>query len=79
VKVAQKLLGAPTNGGGRAVVEGIKEGKKASSQPNYTKTTMKIGSFPHFVAYNSSNTLFFAQKYLISYTLKMFFEEFINF
>jgi hypothetical protein len=64
VKVAQKLLGALTNGGGRAVVEGIKEGKKALSQPNYTKTTMKIGSFPHFVAYNSSNTQFFCSKVL---------------
>jgi hypothetical protein len=51
---AQKLLGAPTIGGGvpgmGVVVEGVKGGKKAPSQPKYTKITPKMGCFPHSLA-----------------------------
>jgi hypothetical protein len=37
------------------------------------------GGFPTLIDLKIAKTLFFTQKYLIRYTVKMFFEEYINF
>jgi hypothetical protein len=82
VRVAQKLLGAPTTGGGSAWAGGG-GGRSQRSQirPHATRNAQKwqkMGSFLHFLAYKSPKTLFFAQKYLTRYTPETFFEEYIN-
>jgi hypothetical protein len=75
----QKLLGAPTIGGGSAragvVVEGVKGVKYAPMLPGMYENGEKMGGFAHFLAYKSSKTLFFTQKYLTRYTPETFFEE----
>ena len=43
------------------------------------ENSKKTGSFAHVLAYKSPKTLFFAQKYLTSYTHETFFEEYMNF
>ncbi len=45
----------------------------------YTKTMPKTAGFPQFMALKLPKTPFFAQKYLIRYTPKMYFEKYINF
>jgi hypothetical protein len=46
--------------------------------PGMYKNGEKTGGFAHDLAYKSSKTLFFAQKYLTRYTPETFFEEYIN-
>jgi hypothetical protein len=59
--------------GPRVVVERI------PSQPyEIAKNGEKTGGFTHVFAYKSPKTLFFAIKYLTTYTHEMFFEEYIN-
>jgi hypothetical protein len=38
-----------------------------------------MAGFLHFLAYKSPKTPFFAQKYFVRNTAKMFFEEYISF
>jgi hypothetical protein len=64
--------------GQRVVVEGVK-GVKYTPMPPDIYERRKTSGFPHFLAYKSPKTLFFAQKYLTRYTPEMFFEEYINF
>jgi hypothetical protein len=73
MKVAQKLLGVPTIGGGsaRAGADWWRELKEEISpqQAEYTKTVQKTGTF---WLKNCRKRCFFAQKYLIRYTPKIF-------
>ncbi len=79
MKAAQKLLCAPTIGGGEVpregvvVVEGFKGVKKPPSRPEYTKTAPKTGAFAALIDLKSLKTFFYS-KYLTRYTSKMFFE-----
>jgi hypothetical protein len=75
VRAAQKLLGAPTIGGGSAqagaVVEGVKGDKYAPCRPKCTKPA-KNRLFLHFLAYKLLKMPFFPQKYLTRYTPETF-------
>jgi hypothetical protein len=70
--VAQKLLGAPSIGGGSARAGGGDGGSQRSQIcPPATQNIQKqqkMGIFQHFLAYKSPKTPFFAQKYLTRYT-----------
>jgi hypothetical protein len=59
-------------------VPGRREVKEANKL-KYTKMVLKMGGFPRFLALKSPKMPFFALKYLIRYTPKMFYEEYINF
>jgi hypothetical protein len=61
------------------VVEGIKGGKLATMLAEMHKNSAQNGRFPTLFGLNILKTPFFAQKYLIRYTPKTFFEEKINF
>jgi hypothetical protein len=60
------------------LVEGVNGAKYAPMPPRMYKNDEKTGNFTHFLAYKLPKTLFFAQKYLTSYTPEMFLEEYIN-
>jgi hypothetical protein len=83
VKAAQELLGTPTVAGGSAPSGGGGEGslrRHLSPQPaEIYKIGAEKGQFPALFGLKIMKTPFFAQKYLIRYTPKMFFEEYINF
>ncbi len=81
---APELLGAPTIGGGVPGPGGGGRGGLRSqislpSRPKYTKTAKKPGGFAHVLAYKSTKTPFFAQKYLTRYTHETFFDKYVNF
>jgi hypothetical protein len=84
MRVAQKLLCAPTFGRGSARAVGCwwRESKESKTPPCHqecTKTAKKTGGLEHFLAYKWSKTPLFTQKYLTRYSPKTFFEEYINF
>jgi hypothetical protein len=53
--------------------------KYAQLPPEINKNGEKTGGFPHFLAYKSPKTPFFAKKYLTRYTPETFFEEYISY
>jgi hypothetical protein len=69
VRAAQKLLGAMTIGKGECPGRGWwwRESKE-SNTPKIYENGEKTSGFPHFLAYKSLKTPFFAQKYLTRYT-----------
>jgi hypothetical protein len=82
MRAAPELLGAPTMGGGAWPGGGGGGSPRCQvslpSRRNVRKR-QKIGGFTHFLAYKLPETPFFVQKYLTSYILGTFFEEYINF
>jgi hypothetical protein len=83
VKAAHTLLGAPTIGGGNAWAgDGGGGSLRRQISPQAGQNTQKWRqkqAVPCFFGLKLPKTLFFAQKYFIRYTPKMFFEEYINF
>ncbi len=82
MRAAQKLLGAPTIGGGSAqaggVVEGVKGVKYTPKPPTMYENGEKRAVFcTYFKKLLISQ--FFTEKYLSRYTPETFFEEYMNF
>ncbi len=74
----RRLLVGEVPGRG-VVVEGVKGVKYAPCRLKYMKTAKKFMVSPHFLAYKSLKTRFFAQKSLTRYSPKTFLEEYIYF
>ncbi len=57
------------------------KGIKYAHMPHemYKNCEKLTGGFPHFLAYKSPKTPFYAQKYLTIYITETFFEEYIYF
>ncbi len=76
MRAAQKLLGAPTIGGGApgqgVVVEGVKGVKQVSMPPRIYKNSTKNEQFPALVDRKITENAVFTQKFLIRYTPKTF-------
>ncbi len=84
MKAAHKQLGCTDYWRGECLGRGsqwreLKEANKPPSWPKYTKLAPKMGGFLYFQPAKSPKMSFFAKKYLIRYTPKTFFEEYINF
>jgi hypothetical protein len=81
VKAAHKLLGARAIGVGSAQAgDGGGGSLRRQISPQLAEMyRAENGGFLHFLALKTPKTQFFALKYLMRYTPKMIFEEYINF